>query len=173
MIITYPRCSPRWSSRDQLTHHSTVNFRDLLVATNDPRYLGPTIPPLVPLVDGAGVVDSAPPGSRWRAGDRVLLAGNATWRSAEPGTSGDLDMAQIVGAGAVPGFAQQYYVAEADALLPAPAGLSFGEVACLGVTFGTAWNALYGAQVPLRAGDVVVAQGTGGVSMAVLQVCCA
>lgn len=126
----------------------------------------------MPLVDGAGVVASAPAGSRWRAGDRVLLAGNATWRSAAPGTAGDLDAAQIVGAGAVPGFAQQYYVAGADdALLPAPAGLSHEEVACLGVTFGTAWNALYGAQVPLRAGDVVVAQGTGGVSMAVLQVC--
>lgn len=114
---------------------------------------------------------SAPAGSRWRAGDRVLLAGNTTWKSAAPGSQGDLDLGRIVGAGDVPGFAQQWYVAEDDdGLLPAPAGLSSEEVSCLGVTYGTAWNALYGSQVPLRKGDVVVAQGTGGVSTAVLQV---
>lgn len=150
-----------------------LNFRDLLVATDDERYQLRTVPPLVPCVDGAGIVSSvsSSSSSRWKVGDRVLLVGNTTWKSAEPGSQGDLIIDQTLGAGDIPGMLQQYMAVDEDGIVLAPKGLSFEEVACLGAAYGTAWNALYGGQLPLKKGDVVVAQGTGGVSTAVLQVC--
>lgn len=148
--------------------------RDLLVATDDERYKTRTLAPLVPLCDGAGVVESvnAEEGSpsRWRPGDRVLVAAGSSWKSAEPGTDGELDGTRMLGAGDVDGVLQQYFVADEDAIVPAPDGLSFEEAAVLGGAYVSAWNALFGWYKPLKAGDVVVTQGTGGVSTAVLQV---
>lgn len=148
--------------------------RDLLVATDDERYKPRTTEPLVPLPDGAGIVESvnAAPGSpsRWKSGDRVMFAATSSWKSAEPGTDGELDGTKMLGAGDVDGLLQQYVVADEGAVVPMPDGLSFEEAAALGGAYGTAWNALFGWYSPLKAGDVVVTQGTGGVSTAVLQV---
>jgi len=128
----------------------------------------------VPLVDGAGIIESVnvKPGSpsRWKPGDRVTFAAGSSWKSAEPGTDGELDGTKMLGAGDIDGVLQQYVVADEDAIVPAPEGLSFEEAAALGGAYASAWNALFGWHVPLKAGDVVVTQGTGGVSTAVLQV---
>lgn len=128
----------------------------------------------MPLCDGAGIVESvnAAPGSpsRWRAGDRVLVAAGSSWKSAEPGTDGELDGTRMLGAGDIDGVLQQYFVADEDAIVPAPDGLSFEEASVLGGAYVSAWNALFGWYTPLKAGDVVVTQGTGGVSTAALQV---
>ncbi|KAI7782247.1 alcohol dehydrogenase [Diaporthe eres] len=153
---------------------AALNYRDLLVATDDERYGTRTVAPLVPLCDGAGVVESvnAAPGSssRWRPGDRVIVAAGSSWKSAEPGTDGELDGTKLLGAGDIDGVLQQYIVADEDAVVPAPEGLSFEEAAPLGGAYVSAWNALFGWYRPLKAGDVVVIQGTGGVSIAVLQI---
>ena len=45
-----------------------------------------------------------------------------------------------------------------------PDHLSYEEAATLPCTAVTAWNALHGP-VPVKAGDFVLVQGTGGVSM--------
>lgn len=108
--------------------------------------------------------------SRWRPGDRVNTAAMSSWKSAEPGTDAELDPTVSLGAGGVGGVLQQYFVADEDAVVPAPRGLSFEEAAALGGAYVSAWNALFGWYRPLQAGDVVVTQGTGGVSTAVLQV---
>lgn len=151
-----------------------VTDRDLLVATDDERYKTRTLGPLVPLSDGAGVIESVNPApgtpSRWKAGDRVITAAMSSWKSAEPGTDAELDPTVSLGAGDVGGVLQQYFVADEDAVVPAPEGLAFEEAAALGGAYVSAWNALFGWYRPLRAGDVVVTQGTGGVSTAVLQV---
>lgn len=138
----------------------------------------------MPLCDGAGVIESVGGGdapaqgstspsaspSRWRAGDRVLFAAMSSWKSAEPGTDAELDATTALGAGAVDGVLRQYVVADEDAIVAAPRGLSFEEAATLGGAYVSAWNALFGGYRTVRAGDVVVTQGTGGVSTAVLQV---
>ncbi|KAG8164251.1 hypothetical protein KVR01_006169 [Diaporthe batatas] len=154
---------------------AALNYRDLLVATDDERYKSRTAAPLVPLCDGAGTVErvgATAPGSpsRWKPGDRVIFAAGTSWKSAEPGTDAEMDITSLLGAGDIDGLLQQYVVAEGDALVPAPEGLSFEEAAALGVAHGTAWNALFGWYRPLKEGDVVVTQGTGGVSTAVLQI---
>jgi NADPH:quinone reductase-like Zn-dependent oxidoreductase len=71
------------------------------------------------------------------------------------------------GAG-VEGVLAEYLVIDATALAPAPQGLSFVEAAALPTAGLTAWNATLG-QRALGAGDVVVVQGTGGVSTFALQ----
>lgn len=151
-----------------------ITDRDLLVATDDERYKTRTQAPLVPLSDGAGIVESVNPApghsSRWKPGERVITAAMSSWKSAEPGTDGELDPTVSLGAGGVDGVLRQYFVADEDAVVPAPEGLSFEEAAALGGAYVSAWNALFGWYRPLKAGDVVVTQGTGGVSTAVLQV---
>jgi NADPH:quinone reductase-like Zn-dependent oxidoreductase len=65
------------------------------------------------------------------------------------------------------GCLQQYLAVEADALVPVPAHLTDLEAATLPCAGVTAWSALRAGR--LRAGHVVVAQGTGGVSLFVVQ----
>jgi NADPH:quinone reductase-like Zn-dependent oxidoreductase len=66
------------------------------------------------------------------------------------------------------GVLSEYLVIDDTAIAPSPAGLSDEEVAALPTAGLTAWTAVT-AGGPLRAGDVVVVQGTGGVSMFALQ----
>lgn len=57
------------------------------------------------------------------------------------------------------------------ALLHMPKHLSFEEAATLTCSALTAWNALFaGPQAPVKPGDYVLVQGTGGLSIAALQV---
>lgn len=51
-----------------------------------------------------------------------------------------------------------------NALIQIPSNLSYAEAATLPCSALTAWNALHG-NTPLKAGDYVLAQGTGGVSL--------
>ena len=58
-------------------------------------------------------------------------------------------------------------------LVAMPSGLNFLEASTLTCSGLTAWNALFGVRGYAPAsGDVVLVQGTGGVSIAALQVCC-
>lgn len=54
-------------------------------------------------------------------------------------------------------------------LVRMPEGLSFTEAATLSCAGLTAWNALFGGGRPLRAGQWLLTQGTGGVSLFAVQ----
>ena len=56
----------------------------------------------------------------------------------------------------------------AQSLVKIPDYMSFEEAATLPCAAVTAWSALHGS-VPVKAGDFVLVQGTGGVSMYVFQ----
>lgn len=68
----------------------------------------------------------------------------------------------------VDGVLADYIVLEDTAVAPIPAGLSYTEASTLPTAGLTAWMASVGAR-KLRQGDVVVVQGTGGVSTFALQ----
>lgn len=72
--------------------------------------------------------------------------------------------------GALDGCLREYALFPETALVRAPSNLSFEEAATLPCAAVTAWNALYGNARPLKAGDSVLVQGTGGVSIFALQV---
>lgn len=69
------------------------------------------------------------------------------------------------------GTLTQYGVFHETALVHMPAGISFTEAATLTCSALTAWNALFGLKGrEVKKGDWVLTQGTGGVSIAALQV---
>jgi NADPH:quinone reductase-like Zn-dependent oxidoreductase len=72
--------------------------------------------------------------------------------------------------GAIDGCLREYAVFAEEGVVKAPSNLNFEEAASLPCAAVTAWNALYGNARPLKAGDVVLVQGTGGVSVFALQV---
>ena len=67
--------------------------------------------------------------------------------------------------GGTDGVLRQYAVFNEQSLVPIPTHLSYEEASTLPCAAVTAWNALYCGSKPLRIGDTVVTQGTGGVSI--------
>lgn len=68
------------------------------------------------------------------------------------------------------GTIQEYGVFDETALVSMPTNLSFEQAATLTCSGLTAWNALFGGGRMVGKGDTVLTQGTGGVSIAALQV---
>lgn len=139
---------------------ATLNFRDLIIA----KGLFPLgkEPEVVPLSCGAGVVEAVGDGvSRVAAGDRVTPLFALGW------LSGPTPTMEMLG-GPVDGVARQYAVFPADSLVRNPDELGDLEAATLACAGLTSWSALT-VYRPTRAGDWVLAHGTGGVSLAALQ----
>ena len=143
----------------------SLNFRDLAIVLG--RYRMPTKPNVVPLSDGAGEVVEVGPGvTRVKVGDRV--AGNFFQRWAGGHASADTQASAL--GGSIDGMLREYAVLEEDGVVKLPAHLSYQEGACLPCAGVTAWNALV-EHGRLIAGQTVLVQGTGGVSMFALQFC--
>lgn len=73
--------------------------------------------------------------------------------------------------GPIDGMLRQYIALPATCIvkIPATTSLTWGQLASLVCTGTTAWNALYG-NLPLKPGQTVLLQGTGGVSMTALMI---
>ncbi|OKP87824.1 NADPH:quinone oxidoreductase [Paenibacillus helianthi] len=142
---------------------ASLNYRDLVV-------LGGLMPievkfPFVPLSDGAGEIVAIGPGvTRFQVGQRV--AGNFQQRfiggNPRPGV-----LEESLG-GPLNGVAAEYVVLHEDGVVPIPDHLTYEEASTLPIAALTAWSMLieYGG---LQAGDTVLLQGTGGVSIFGLQ----
>ncbi len=142
---------------------ASLNYRDLLVATG--RYgRGQPLYPLIPLSDGAGEVVEVGPGvSRLRPGDRVAGAFFQTWVD---GPFTREHAASALG-GAIDGVLAEEVVLEEAGAVRFPEALSFEEAATLPCAAVTAWVGLQ--QGGLNPTQAVLAMGTGGVSIFVLQ----
>ncbi|KAF6803623.1 putative alcohol dehydrogenase, partial [Colletotrichum sojae] len=169
-LETVSRPTPKKGQILVRIHAASLNYRDLLILTSDPRYpSATTVDGLVPLGDGAGVIEELGPGeSKWKVGDKVINATNSTWKAGQ--TQASFDGKISVGSGDVDGVLRKYAVFDEDSLAPLPGNLTFEEGSCLSGAYVSAWNALFGGPQRLRRGDVVVIQGTGGVSIAALQI---
>jgi NADPH:quinone reductase-like Zn-dependent oxidoreductase len=140
---------------------ATLNFRDLLFIkgvlpglTKAPEY--------VPLSCAAGEVLAIGAGvTRVKPGDRVnpLFHQNIA-----PGAKHSPDML----GGSADGVARTHAVFPAESLCIIPDELGDLEAATLPCAALTAWSALFDAR-PLKPGERVLVQGTGGVSIAALQ----
>jgi NADPH:quinone reductase-like Zn-dependent oxidoreductase len=141
----------------------SLNFRDLLVAKG--QYNPKLKLPCVPLSDGCGVAAAVGPGvSRVKVGDRVTPAFMPGWIG---GTLTDAMARTSLGGGGIGLLAEKVVLPE-DALVQAPPHLSDEEAATLPCAAVTAWHALVG-EGQVKAGDSVLIQGTGGVSLFALQ----
>ena len=142
----------------------SLNYRDLAIAVG--RYAGaPARNSLVPLSDGAGeIVEVGSRVARWKPGDRVAGCFFQRWTGGEAGA----DTAASALGGAIDGMLAQYVALEQDGVVAIPEHLSFEEAATLPCAAVTAWHALVG-HAGVKAGDIVLVQGTGGVSIFALQ----
>jgi NADPH:quinone reductase-like Zn-dependent oxidoreductase len=141
----------------------SLNFRDLAIALG--TYRMPTKPNLVPLSDGAGEVVEVGAGvTRVKLGDRVAGCFFQRWFGGPP--AADTHVSAL--GGGLDGMLAQYVVLEQDGAVALPAHLSFEEGATLPCAAVTAWHAL-AEHARIVAGQTVLVQGTGGVSIFALQ----
>ena len=144
-------------------HAVSLNYRDLLMVRGhyNPRMTLPRIP----CSDGAGEVVAVGEGvTSVKPGDRVAGIFMQRWLDGPPSaetTPGALG-------GDIDGMLAEYVVLPQTGVVPFPQHLSYVEAATLPCAGVTAWNALTNL-APVKAGDVVVIQGTGGVSIFALQ----
>ncbi|POM57387.1 Hypothetical protein PHPALM_38106 [Phytophthora palmivora] len=143
----------------------TLNYRDTIVANG--TYPFPVKDNLVPCSDGAGVVvELGSSVKTLQLGDRVIANFDVNnLNGLEPGS-----LRESLG-GNVDGVLRQYIALPAQVLtkVPKECDLSFVQMASLVASGVTAWNALFGV-LPLKAGQTVLFQGTGGVSIIGLQI---
>jgi NADPH:quinone reductase-like Zn-dependent oxidoreductase len=143
---------------------TSLNYRDLMMVEG--RYNPRQKLPLVPNSDGAGVVDAVGPGvTRVKAGDRVMGLFAQAWLAGEPSR-------QVQGStlgGPLDGALADTMLLSEDGAIPTPAHLTDEEASTLPCAAVTAWSALV-TQGGLKAGDTVLLQGTGGVSIFALQI---
>jgi len=142
----------------------SINYRDLLMVRG---HYNPRQPlPLVPLSDGVGVVEELGDGvEHVSVGARVMPIFAQGWLDGEPSKS---KITRTLG-GPLDGTAAEYMVVDASSVVPAPEHLTDGEAATLVCAGVTAWSALV-TQAIVKPGDVVLVQGTGGVSIFALQI---
>lgn len=141
---------------------SCINYHDYGVASG----AAPTEDGRILLTDGAGIVESI--GSEvtgFLPGDAVLTCIFPQWRSGPPQVS---DFSQTPGDG-VDGVACDAFTAQAALFTPVPRGYSMAEAATVTTAGVTAWRALL-VNGPLKAGETVLVQGSGGVSLYALQI---
>jgi len=141
----------------------SLNFRDLGIVRGS--YRMPVRENVIPLSDGAGEVIEVGSGvARIKVGDRV--AGNffQRWYGGEPPADAHLSAL----GGGTDGMLAEYAVLEEDGAVKIPQHLSLEEGATLPCAAVTVWNAMM-EHAKLKAGDTILLQGTGGVSIFGLQ----
>ena len=143
---------------------ASLNYRDyLMVQRGYGRRSGEL--PLIPISDGVGEVVAVGDGvSRVAVGDRVCPSFSQTR------ISGPFKEAQWTGilGGPMDGVMQELMLLDADGVSKVPAHLTDLEAATLPCAALTAWSAVV-VEGQVKAGDVVLVQGTGGVSLFALQ----
>lgn len=164
-LVLTERAEPKPKANEVLIkmHTVSLNFRDLLMVKGQ---YNPRLPlPRIPVSDGAGeVVAVGENVTRAKVGDRVMgnffqkwIDGKATPEKTRSGLGGDVD-----------GMLAEFVALDEEGIVRVPESLSYEEAACLPCAALTAWNALFG-EGDLRAGETVLVQGTGGVSLFALQ----
>jgi NADPH:quinone reductase-like Zn-dependent oxidoreductase len=142
---------------------ATLNYRDLITVKGG--YGSRQKFPLIPLSDGAGVVESVGAGvTGFAPGDRVTGSFFEGWVGGEPS---EAKLRTALG-GSVDGVLCEYRVWPAHALIRTPEHLSDAEAAALPCAALTAWSAVVKLG-NIRPGQTVLTQGTGGVSIFALQ----
>ncbi|MDY6947576.1 MAG: NAD(P)-dependent alcohol dehydrogenase [Pseudomonadota bacterium] len=141
---------------------SCINYHDYGVASGR----APTEDGRILLADGAGIVEAVGSGvTEFFPGDAVLTCIFPQWRSGPPQVS---DFSQTPGDG-VHGVACETFTASAGLFTRVPRGYSMTEAATVTTAGVTAWRALL-VNGPLKAGETVLVQGSGGVSLYALQI---
>jgi NADPH:quinone reductase-like Zn-dependent oxidoreductase len=142
----------------------SLNRRDLLLVEG--KYAPRLRFPAIPCSDAAGTVTEVGEGcTRWRPGDRVVAHMFPDWLAGTPTAEA---LRASLGGPVRQGTLRTEIVLPETTLLPIPSGLTLREAATLPCAAITAWSAVT-KFARVRPGQSVLVQGTGGVSIFVLQ----
>ncbi|OJJ68892.1 hypothetical protein ASPBRDRAFT_183157 [Aspergillus brasiliensis CBS 101740] len=150
----------------------SLNYRDMEVINgeyNHHRAVNPASS-IIPCSDMCGVIQSVGENvTKWNVGDRVLslfIPDHKTGQLTERALAGSLGLPEQ-------GVLATHRVFAEDALVKAPEHMSDEEACTLPIASVTAWMAINGAR-PIGKnggrGEYILLQGTGGVSIAGLQI---
>ena len=115
--------------------------------------------------DGAGDIVAIGPAARgFHPGDKVTSLYFRYWTDGPPDSR---KLSDVTGLN-INGVFGDYVALDDTAIAAMPASLTYAEAAALPTTWLTAWSALTSWR-HIRPGDVVLVQGTGGVSTAAIQ----
>jgi NADPH:quinone reductase-like Zn-dependent oxidoreductase len=142
---------------------ASLNYRDLMMVRGEYNPRQPL--PLIPCSDGVGEVLAVGEGvRRVKVGHRVATLFSQGWLAGEPGP----ERSRNTLGGPLDGTLTDRMVLPADGVVEVPDHLSDEEAATLPCAALTAWSALV-THGGVKAGDTVLVQGTGGVSLFALQ----
>ena len=162
-IVERPMPKPQYRQVLVKVAACSLNFRDYMIVRG--TYPMAARENLVPLSDGAGEVVEVGAGViRVKPGDKVAGCFFQRWPGGEPGAH----LQAFALGGSVDGMLAEYVVLEEDGVVKLPAHLSLEEGATLPCAAVTAWHAMF-HHAGLIAGQTVLLQGTGGVSIFGLQ----
>lgn len=174
VVLGYTGTEYRWKTVEKAVpalgaRQVLVRVRAVSLNRGDLEMLAPVpsadVEGLVVASDAAGEVMAVGSGvTLFKPGQRVSTLYFRNW------VDGPMNDDTLKGAhgASTDGVLAEYLVIDDTAIAPAPDGLSDVEVAALPTAGLTAWTAVT-AGGPLEAGDVVLVQGTGGVSTFALQ----
>lgn len=153
-IIEPGKVKVRW-------HALSLNFHDYAIVAG----LLPTLDGRIPISDGAGEIVEVGSGVKdWKRGDKVMSLFFPDWHDGAP----TYETTRRLGGDSAGGCAVEVSVVEPGALTPMPQSYSYREAATLPCAALTAWRALVEIG-QVKAGDTVLVEGTGGVSIFALQ----
>lgn len=161
-IIEGPEVAPEAGQVAVRWHATSLNFHDYLVAIGGI----PVDPNRIPMSDGAGEIVAVGEGvTQWKVGDKVMslffpdwIVGRATYQNM-----------RAVSGETVNGYITEYSCLSAQSLTTIPEGYSYAEAATLPCAALTAWRGLV-TEGNIKAGDSVLIEGTGGMSIFGLQI---
>lgn len=141
---------------------SSLNFHDYVTLSG----LIPWVEyPRVPLSDGAGEIVAVGEGvTGYRPGDRVVTLFYPLWHAGRPSA----ESKRLILGETTDGCAQEYLNLSQHSVAKAPSHLDDPAAATLVCAGHTAWYALM-EECAIKAGDRVLVQGSGGVSLFALQ----
>lgn len=142
----------------------SLEFHDLIVVENRMPF-GIQLPH-IPVSEGVGIVENV--GSkvtRWKKGDRVIIPFISRW---EAGRNTPYHN-QLRTGFSLPGLLAEYTVQPENTLVRTPNNLTNEEAAPLSVCGLTVWTYIV-EQANIRAGQSILVQGSGGVSLFAMQI---
>lgn len=142
-------------------HASSLNYHDLLVA----KGLIPVQDGRVPMSDGAGeVIEVGSDVTRFQIGDKVMSLFFPNWHTSKPTRKNT----RIISGESGDGFSIEESCIDENNLTRIPSNYTYAEAATLPCAALTAWRALM-VEGKICAGDQVLVEGSGGMSIFALQ----
>ncbi|MEM6319069.1 MAG: NAD(P)-dependent alcohol dehydrogenase [Bacteroidota bacterium] len=160
-IIDRPEITPKAGEISVKWHATSLNFHDYLVAVGGI----PVKDGRIPMSDGAGEIMAVGEGVHdWKVGDKVMSLFFPNWLDGRP----NLPKTMFVNGETVDGFITEQSCLPATAVTKMPDGYTYAEAATLPCAAATAWRGLM-VEGNLKAGQSVLIEGTGGMSIFALQ----